>query len=109
MNVASSSPARCPLLGRLDEEAVSRASTLTDVIIRLADVIVPHGDIQGLFGQVTVFDIIKELLWTAEGEVSSSPLSFQCQQLGTEPKESLEQSILGIKNPSYPRPVIPFQ
>lgn len=38
------------------------AGALTNVIIRLANVVVPHRDIQGLFGQVAVFDIIKELL-----------------------------------------------
>lgn len=48
--------------GRPEEEAVLGAGVLTDVIIRLANVVVPHRDIQGLFGQVAVFDIIKELL-----------------------------------------------
>lgn len=55
-------PTRDPLLGRPDEEAVLGTEALTDVIIRLANVVVPHGDIQGLFGQVAVFDVIEELL-----------------------------------------------
>lgn len=36
---------------------------LTYEVIRFPDVVVPHGDFQGLFGQVAVLYLIAELLW----------------------------------------------
>lgn len=36
---------------------------LTYEVIRFPDVVVPHGDFQGLFGQVAMLYLIAELLW----------------------------------------------
>jgi len=40
----------------------TRRPPLTDVIIRFADIIIPDRNVQGLLGQVAVFDVIEELL-----------------------------------------------
>ena len=36
--------------------------TLTYEVVGLADVVVPHGHLQGLLGEVCVFDVVGELL-----------------------------------------------
>lgn len=36
---------------------------LTYEVVRFPDVVVPHGDFQGFFGQVAVLYLIAELLW----------------------------------------------
>lgn len=35
---------------------------LTDEIVGLADVVVPHGHLQGLLGEVCIFNVVTELL-----------------------------------------------
>lgn len=37
-------------------------SSLTDVVIGFSNVVIPDGNVQGFLGQVTVFDVIEELL-----------------------------------------------
>lgn len=41
---------------------------LTYEIVRLANIVVPHGHLQGLFGEVCIFDVITELLQKTEKE-----------------------------------------
>lgn len=40
----------------------TRRSSLTDVVVRFADIVIPDRNVQGLLGQVAVFDIIEKLL-----------------------------------------------
>lgn len=55
---------------------------LTDVIVGFSNVVVPDRDVQGLLRQVTVFDVIEELLVAAEGrQVSERVLSPENQKL----------------------------
>lgn len=41
-------------------------SALTDEIVGLADVVVPHGHLQGLLGEVCIFYVVTELLQNTE-------------------------------------------
>lgn len=42
------------------------SSALTDEIVGLADVVVPHGHLQGLLGEVCIFYVVTELLQNKE-------------------------------------------
>lgn len=41
-------------------------SALTDEIVGLSDVVVPHGHLQGLLGEVCIFYVVTELLQNTE-------------------------------------------
>ena len=66
---------RLPSPGRTGAGLLRERGALTDVIVGLANVIVPDRDVQGLLRQVTVFDVIEELL-DARGEDMGIPSTF---------------------------------
>lgn len=54
---------------------------LTYEIVGLPDVVVPHGHLQGLFGEVCIFYVVTELLQKIEMQKMSSSSSLQCDHI----------------------------
>lgn len=46
--------------------SVRRFRPLTDIIVGLADIVIPDGDVEGFLGQVAVLDVVEKLLSQAQ-------------------------------------------
>lgn len=57
------------------EPAWHASPVLTYEIVGLSDVVVPHGHLQGLFGEVCIFYVVTELLQKIEGQKIRAPFS----------------------------------
>lgn len=65
LNISQARPTLSSSLTKA-ELAWHGSPVLTYEIIRLSDIVVPHGHLQGLFGEVCIFYVITELLQEIE-------------------------------------------
>lgn len=65
---------------------------LTNVVIGLSDVMIPHGDIQSFLGELAVFDVIAELLQSKQGDSFSFPKDHAADPLlkAFRPRQTLD-------------------
>lgn len=68
---------------------------LTDEIVGLADVVVPHGHLQGLLGEVCIFNVVTELLQNTQQQRTTVAGSFRLAPPRTQPNARLINSSPG--------------